>query len=361
MAHELTIRADGFVEMGYLEGVQRWHGLGNELKPGASIEEWRKQSGLDYRVLRSKIRYNTVRGEESDAANWRCMDDMHVFFRNDTGAALGIGSAKFKLVQPGETLEFFRDLVGAAGFELQTAGSLFDGRKYWAMASTNKEAIILDKRDKVRANLLCSTACDGSMATVAKFIAGQVVCNNTLQGAMGERGGGIVKVTHRTTFDAKAVKAELGVESAMSAFDRTVDAMRRMAETRMSHEAMILATCGLFKPGYLEMTADEQAKVLRTKPVEPVARMACDNTTLHADMDGGNGTVYGWLNAVTEYVDHQAVAKGEFKADNRMDSAWFGRGADVKEKAFAMASDIATATGKGSATDSVNAWLAQHS
>jgi phage/plasmid-like protein (TIGR03299 family) len=356
MSHALTTRKDGKVEMAYV-GETPWHGLGQELEPGQPIEIWQEAAGMNWRILRSKVRYSTSRDE---SVSLRVSDDNHVFFRSDTGDLLGIGSDKFKLVQPRDTLEFFRDLVEAAGFQLSTAGTLFGGRKFWALATTNREAIVIDQRDKVRANLLLATACDGSMSTEAKYVATQVVCNNTLKLARSEATGALkIKVTHRSVFDPKTVKAELGIEAAMSAFDATILKMRRMAQTRMSYEANVLATCSLFHPDYVELDGDRKDKILRTKPVEPIARATCDNTTLHADLDGANGTVYGWLNAVTEYVDHAAVTRGDNKVDNRLDSAWFGRGSDVKERAFAMANGIVTSDDRNP-VNAMNAWLSQH-
>jgi phage/plasmid-like protein (TIGR03299 family) len=361
MSHELTIRETGKVEMAYV-GTTPWHGLGQELQPGAPIEEWITAAGMDWRVLRSRVRYATTRDENAPLHAW---DDQHVFFRSDTGAPLGLGSDRFQLVQPRATLEFFRDLTDAAGFELSTAGTLFGGRKFWSLAKANREATVIDKRDKVRAHLLLATACDGSMATEAKYVATQVVCNNTLRLASSETGALRVRVTHRSVFDPTTVKRELGIEAAMSAFDQTVTAMRRMAETRMSNDAMILATCGLFHPDYASQDTKRKDQILRTKPVEPVARMACDQATLHRGMDGTSGTAYGWLNAVTEYVDHNAVAKGEDKASNRLNSAWFGHGLATKDRAFAMAEHIvanhAENGGLQSAVQSVNDWITKHS
>ncbi len=358
MADGITIRKDGRAEMAYAEGVKPWHGYGNELKPGAPIEDWIKAAGMDYRIYRSPVRYCTV-NPENDSPEWRAWDNHQVFYRSDNGVAVGGGSDSFELVQPREILEFYRDLTGAAGWPLKTAGTLFGGRKYFAMAETNADAVIIDKRDQVKRNLLLATACDGSMATTGKYIATIVVCANTLEIGLGEKSLQ-VKISHRSKFDPIKVKRELGIEAAQSAFDNTIAKMRRMAETRMSYETMILATCGLFHPDYQEYDGVRRDKVLRTKPVEPVARMACDNSFIGADHDGKKGTVYGWLNAVTQYVDHDAVTKGDFKQDNRIDSAWFGRGSAVKERAYEMAGAIVDSGGL-TATQSVNAWLAKHS
>ena len=46
------------------------------------------------------------------------------------------------------------------------------------------------------------------------------------------------------------------------------------------------------------------------------------------------GTAYGLLNAVTEFVDHERRARS---TDHRLDSAWFGQGAALKQKALDQA------------------------
>ena len=49
-------------------------------------------------------------------------------------------------------------------------------------------------------------------------------------------------------------------------------------------------------------------------------------------MDAVNGTAWGALNAVTQYVDHE---QGRIR-DNRLDSAWFGVGSRFKTKALKL-------------------------
>ena len=51
-------------------------------------------------------------------------------------------------------------------------------------------------------------------------------------------------------------------------------------------------------------------------------------------MEGGAATVWGWLNAATQYVDHAARARSR---DNRLNSAWFGAGDALKMKAAEVA------------------------
>lgn len=358
MAHELTVRENGKVEMAYT-GEVPWHGLGNVLQPGAPIESWIEAAGMDWKVQRARVRYATAR--DQDAGSYLPFDDRVVLFRSDTKAPLGIVSDGFQIVQPQATLEFFRDLVGSAGMELETAGTLFGGRKFWAMARLkNADMIVADKRDTIKQNLLLATACDGSMATEGAWIATRVVCNNTLQIGRGEKSSLKVKITHRSKFDAKSVKAELGIEAAQLIFAKTVAQMRDLASLKMSPQNVVLATATLFHPEFATLDSEKQQKVLRSKPVAAIGELALDGTAIGADMAGMRGTAYGWLNAVTQYVDHSSRALTD---DARINSAWFGKGSEVKQRALELvmagADDDARPIRNG-AVDSVNSWLSQH-
>lgn len=53
-----------------------------------------------------------------------------------------------------------------------------------------------------------------------------------------------------------------------------------------------------------------------------------------AEFASAKGTAWGLLNAVTEFVDHKRRAKNQ---ENRLDSAWFGQGAQLKQQALSSA------------------------
>jgi phage/plasmid-like protein (TIGR03299 family) len=326
MSHELTIRRNGHVEMAYV-GSTPWHGLGQKLEENTSIEEWQRAAGMDWRVQRSKIRYAVDR----NTADLRTVSDKHVLFRSDTKADLGIVSDGYKVVQPGAVLEFFRDLTDSAGFRLETAGTMFGGRRFWALAATGESAAIADARDRVNGYLLLSTSCDGSMATEARYTNVRVVCHNTLSMAAGAKAK--VRVTHRTTFDATAAKKELGITAAHGAFASTMSDFRRLAETEVMPADVLMQTAALFEPTAYEMAKADLDKVLELKAVRRVGEMALGDA-IGSSLKGAAGTQWGWLNAVTQYVDHEARARSQ---DNRLNSAWFGPGDALKTRAYDMA------------------------
>jgi len=109
-------------------GETPWHGLGNKLAPHQSIDTWKKQAGMDWQIEQSEVRY--ISGN-SHLGVINAFPAQKVLYRSDTKAPLAVVSKRFHVVQPGEILEFYRDLTAYNGFELETAGVLREGRKFW--------------------------------------------------------------------------------------------------------------------------------------------------------------------------------------------------------------------------------------
>jgi hypothetical protein len=74
-------------------------------------------------------------------------------------------------------LEFYRDLTEQSGFELETAGVLKGGKKFWALARTGQTAE-LKGGDVSNGYILLATACDGTWPPPHNSPI-SVWCNNT--------------------------------------------------------------------------------------------------------------------------------------------------------------------------------------
>ncbi|OJK07006.1 hypothetical protein BRY75_09735 [Acinetobacter baumannii] len=53
-----------------------------------------------------------------------------------------------------------------------------------------------------------------------------------------------------------------------------------------------------------------------------------------AELSSAKDTAYGLLCSITEFVDHERRA---ISTDHRMDSAWFGAGANLKQRGLEQA------------------------
>jgi phage/plasmid-like protein (TIGR03299 family) len=308
MSHELYTNAAGKTSMAYV-GAKPWHGLGQELTAGASIETWRTEAGMDYTLDRAPVTMIAPDG------NFVEMPERDVLYRSDTRRGLAVVSSRYKVVQPGEVLEFFGGLSESLGYRLETAGVLYGGATYWALAKTPFEASV-GGSDVIRGYLMLATSCDGSMSTVARFVNTRVVCNNTLRIAVGEQVPQ-VKVTHRQKFDASRVRDELGLTD--EAWIAHAETLNRLADTRVTEARAQEFLRNLFP------TTGERPSIASERSFELFMGKA-----IGSDLPGVSGTAWGLLNAVTEYLDHH---RGRSQ-DARLSEAWFGGGATMKQKAL---------------------------
>jgi phage/plasmid-like protein (TIGR03299 family) len=282
---------------------------------------------MDFEIKQTPVLFNAANGD-GNLLNLRSNPDATVLYRSDNLESLSVVSKRYNVVQPREVLEFFHDLVSAGGMELETAGVLRGGKKLWALAKTG-QSVLLPGLDKVNAYLLLATSADGSLATSAFFTSIRVVCNNTLQMAVGESKGA-VKVPHSRVFDPVAVKQELGL--GMSAWDEFMASIKEMANRPVNKfESMKFLVDVLGDPA---LPLNEQPN---QKSIQVVYGLYSGGGK-GSNLQSAAGTSWGLVNSVTEFIDHERRARSQ---DYRLDSAWFGAGAAIKQKALEQAKLLA--------------------
>ena len=319
-------------------GQTPWHGLGEHLPEHQPLEVWAQAAGMNWQIQESPVHYAI--DNPLNASMFGTFDEQKVLYRSDTNTGLSVVSNRYQVVQPMEVLEFYRDLTEQAGFELETAGVLKGGRKFWALAKTG-HSTALKGNDVVNGYLLLATSCDGSLATVAMPTTVRVVCNNTLSIAV-NNSENAVKVSHRSVFDADAVKQRLGV--AVSHWDQFMYEMKVLSERKVStkeanayFETLLTQTT----PQSSE-TTPSGLRLLKpsTTPIIPNERAYKKLQAMYggqgrgAELTAAKNTAWGLLCAVTEFVDHERQARS---TENRLDSAWFGNGAQMKQQALSQA------------------------
>lgn len=299
-----------------------WHGLGKQLAANQPLEVWAQQAGMNWRIEETEVRF--VSGNAgSNLGSIHAFPEQKVLYRSDNKMPLSVVSSRYQVVQPLELIEFYRDLVEAGGYQLETAGVLKDGKKLWALARTG-QSVSLKGKDTVNGYLLLSTSCDGSLATTAQFTSVRVVCNNTLQIALGDSAGA-VKVPHRSQFDALAVKRQLGI--AISSWDSFIVRMKALSECKVNDTA---AEAFLRRVLTYPVGSGQPVHTTNDSAIKAVQSLYAGKG-MGATLASASGTAFGLLNAVTEYCDHHRRARSE---DHRRDAAWFGTGATLKQKAW---------------------------
>lgn len=319
MAHELTIRADGYTEMAFV-GATPWHGLGQTLDQNATIEQWRVAAGMDWSIEKMPVCY-MPHGFYGDIVEF---PKQNVLYRSDNSEPLSVVSDRYQVVQPADVLEFFRDLVEQSGFRLHTAGTLFGGKRLWALAETGKFGEITEG-DGIGGFLLLSTSADKSLATTARFTSVRVVCNNTLSMSL-QNNAHSVSFTHARKFDPELMKSKLGV--AVASFDSFMQMAKHLERQRITAEQAenfikrILFTA--------DQIANTDLNLEKNRPYNKILDLF-KGEAKGAELVGD--TKWALLNSVTEYFDHHHPSRTN---DARLNNAWFGNGDTIKNRAIAV-------------------------
>lgn len=327
MSHELDVLPDGSHAMARASGTQQtWHGLEHVIPDDAPFDEWFARSGLNFEIRRSPVEF--VVNQELGVSG--TMESRHVLYRDDTLAPLSVVSKDYNIVQPRQVLEFFRDLCDINALKMETAGCIRGGLKFWAMASTGKEALVGTTTDIIKQYVLLATSADSTMATTAKHTAMRVVCNNTFDAAVGN-GEPAVHVRHSTVFNEIDVKLNLGLMGAQ--FDHMISLADEMHRCKITTEEEV-------ERFYAELLFEELGSGVAS-PAE-ISQVVTDSRMVRQFINGfhnGPGsemTVWGLFNGATYTID---FVRGR-SFDTRIDSAWFGAGLALKGKAWQKAMEM---------------------
>lgn len=307
-----------------------WKDFGQTLPAQQSIEAWAHAAGMDWRICEAPVHF--MSDQVGNLGAIHSFDEHKVLYRSDSQMPLSVVGARYQVVQPREVLEFYRDLTEVAGYELETAGVLKEGRKFWALARTGK-SLALKGDDLVNGYLLLATSCDGTLATTATPTTIRVVCQNSLSMAL-RQSDSAIRVPHNTRFDAQAVKQQLGV--AVSQWDGFMYRMKTLAERKVkNHEAMNYFLKLLCEPeGSVPSGSTANPSALINERALKQVQALYDGQGRGAELAAAKGTAWGLLSAVTEFVDHERRARSR---EYRLDSAWFGQGANLKQRALTQA------------------------
>jgi phage/plasmid-like protein (TIGR03299 family) len=367
MSHELDF-STGEAAIAYTGTNVPWHGLGFNLEKGASIEDWSKAARMEWEIFRAPVKFDVVNdiANVDELTKTLIYPDKHVLYRSDTNSPLSVVSPSYNIVQPQEVLEFYRDLVGTADMQLETAGVLFGGRRFWALANTGRMVDLAGTKvdgktipDTVKGYLLLTTSCDGTLATTAQFTSVRVVCNNTLSVATKDNNTRI-RVPHNRVWKPSEVKEQLGfVDEGWNKFSQQLKLLSQATAPRDRAVEYLVTLFGDLdvvqrpKPAgnregendaFLKASQDWWDETIASQ--SPAVTQKCANIWslfsgegMGSDYTSSDGTWFGLMNAITETMDYHTSHR---TTDSRLNNSWYGAGNALKTKAFELALDYAT-------------------
>jgi phage/plasmid-like protein (TIGR03299 family) len=292
-----------------------WHNLGTELANPATAREAIKAAGLNYTVVKKPLK------EVVDLSPPADLSDRWATVRTDTGDVLGIVGDGYEVIQNKDAFKFFDTLVGTDDAMYETAGVIGRGERMWILAKP-PGFIKVHGNDIVSKYLLLTNSHDGSSRVRVKLTPIPVVCNNTLTAAL--QGTGEVHVRH-TVHAAEDMEQALSLLGLSDTLYQHLDAtLNRMALTKTSDKQLL---------NYVRALVPDNEEGEDNAKNQGIRKAVHELYESGQGADLSRGTLWGAFNCVTEYTDHEM----EENPTTRLESIWFGRGEQLKLKAFELA------------------------
>jgi len=328
MAHDLSQNEKGETE--FFSAVTRgWHNLGQLTDRQLTAEEAIKEARLDWEVEQVPV-YHQAGGEMIEVPDQYCVR------RTDNNRVMSVMSKRYQMIQNHETFSFADEIIGTGQAVWDTAGSIAGGRVVFMQVELEGRLFLKSNpTDQTVKKVLFINSHDGSKALMGMITPVRVVCQNTLNAALGSKSNQF-KIYHRKNFQSKKDEAAkiLGLASAFYDDLQTVmDTLAEQQVTKTYVEGFVNALMPASKEEVSTRTENRRNQI----------------TSLFSTGRGNNGeTKWDLFNAVTEYVDHhsngrvtesrldRSGALADIEAESRFERSILGSGATLKQNALSL-------------------------
>jgi phage/plasmid-like protein (TIGR03299 family) len=308
------------------------------------------------------------------------VDDRYAVYRTDKNIYLGSVGARFVPMDNVEAFRWFQPFMESGEAKFETAGSLFDGKRVYVLASLNRDPIEVSRLDLVNKYLLLSHAHDGSLSIRGQFTPVRVVCNNTLTMARMDGKNGMDGRNDETGFYFKHTKnaqkklddIRETVDLANQKFDRTGEQYKWLAKQPIrggaagvreyvrqafdmkdekdlsTREENRLNKVIELHDNQISFMQDLMQAAARQEDIVKEAQQIAGESILDAVLENLEGGTGHELNSGAEHLTHEAGhGKDEEKRaslknrNNRFNSLNFGPNKLVNQRALKLAVDMA--------------------
>ena len=318
------------VESMAYNGDVPWHGLGNAVDETLTPEQMAEAAGIDWEVLPLPLKAYNPETKKFTIPG----DGWNLITRMSDHKILGPCGPNWKPVQNVQALDFFKKFTEAGHMTMNTAGSLDGGKHVWGLAKLTKD-IVLPGDDVVSGHLLLSNPHIWGKSMTIMFTPIRVVCMNTLMMAM-NAGGQKFRHPHSIEWGPEQVeKAEEALGLGLLLTEQFEEKAQRLATTFVDDNVIDLFVARSVSPKAVSM--DKKLKSVSidrgqlNRTFDTVRALV--STSPGAKLKSSEGTLWGALNAVTYFYDHEYGKT----VDARMTSSWFGANRRKKEHSFELA------------------------
>lgn len=336
MAHEIEYRTDrqtnSFAFVGDRNEI--WHGLGQQMKEGASAAEWIAAANQDFEVATMAVA--GISKEEGDLA-WT---EHKLLYRTDGGRRpLSMVGADWKPAQNQQAYAFAQPFIDVGYATINTAGVLFDGKICFLLLKTN-DGFQLPGGDETERWILVQISHRYGNADLVIPVDIRVVCNNTRRAALDSKDKTALaqgKFIHTAETSFGVEKAQALIECYRKGLGAYAEKAKFLASKRATPEQTRAYINKVFK---LEAVKEGAADVIARRQAhnERVVQNLLEAVQTQPGANMSEGSWWSNFHAVTYWEDHGRHAE---KQDKPFWSKFEGASADRKDAALKTALEMA--------------------
>lgn len=265
--------------------------------------------------------------------------DHYAVRRNTDRRILGVVGSKYRLLQNEELLRWFSPFVDSGHALFETAGSLRNGERVWALVKLLGDPLAIVPGDHIEKYVLLAHAHDGSLKVRGVLTPIRVVCANTLRAAIGDdesgkgASGELFTIVHTESMKLELEEVRKLVNLAEFKMEATAEQFRFLASRQFSS-----ADLDAYAYAVLDVPKDMKDADLSTRRRNQLNTLK--GSVLSGpgtSIPGVAGTVWALYNGATDYLTHEHGSE----EGARIDSLWFGANAERARKALRLAIELA--------------------
>jgi hypothetical protein len=301
-----------------------WHGLGQVVEKAMTAEEAINLANLDYEVYKTTLHPNV----DGSPINGEAIDDKFAIMRKDNNAYLGMVGSRYEIIQNKDAFSFFDAIIDAGEAIFETAGALGKGERIFVTAKLPEDMLV--GGEVCNKYIILTNSHNGTSSIIAGLTSVRVVCNNTLQAALGNLNNK-VSIQHRAGAKDKLAEAHKVMNIASAYMNEVEDIFNKMVDTKIDDGKLKNYIMEVMKPN-VKATSKEEEEQISTRfknQVDSIYNFASTHPTQLTDAT--KGTLWGAYNSISGYYNYIAKYKTD---EDKFKSQMFGNGNVKINKGF---------------------------
>lgn len=287
---------------------------------GMSMAEAIAHANLDWTVTTQPVLYQHEAEIKADG-------QYYANVRQDTGRVLGIVGSGYRVIQNSEVAAM-AEAINGKNVRIETVGNLYQGERIWFLMRGDSFNVG-NRDDEVRPYTLLTNAHNGKHTLSVLPTTVRVICENTLNAAL-RRSKMSVTIKHTGNIQSRISSLLDGIEFFRVRTEEFAKQANLMAQREVTTDFVQTFWTNIYMSQFGEIhenpvnadQADDNSKAVST--------MIKWSNTFDSESRITGANLWTAANAVTNWLDHDQIYRGNNKTDNKFDDILFGDRAKAK-------------------------------